>query len=47
MENYTVQYGDTLLLIAKNKLGNESRWLEIAQLNCSMNTFIISRSKNE
>jgi LysM repeat protein/outer membrane lipoprotein SlyB len=33
MEDYIVQYGDTLPLIAKNELGNEARWLEIAQLN--------------
>jgi LysM repeat protein len=33
MEEYIVQYGDTLPVIAKNELGNEARWLEIAQLN--------------
>jgi nucleoid-associated protein YgaU len=47
MDEYIVQYGDTLPVIAKNELGNEARWLEIAQLNCSMNTFISSWSKNE
>ena len=33
MENYIIQYGDTLKKIAKEKLGNEERWYEIAQLN--------------
>jgi hypothetical protein len=35
MEEYIVQYGDTLKTIAKEKIGNESRWYEIAQLNAS------------
>ncbi len=26
MENYVVQYGDTLKTIAKEKLGDELRW---------------------
>ena len=33
MENYVVQYGDTLPLIAKKELSNQDRWLEIARLN--------------
>lgn len=33
MEEYIVQYGDTLKTIAKQKLTDESRWFEIAQLN--------------
>ena len=33
MEDYVVQYGDTLPLIAKKELGNQDRWLEIARLN--------------
>lgn len=33
MENYVVQYGDTLPLIAKKELGSQDRWHEIAQLN--------------
>ena len=33
MENYIVQYSDTLETIAKKQLGNKSRWLEIAQMN--------------
>ncbi len=33
MEEYTVQYGDTLPIIAKKELGNEDRWFEIARLN--------------
>ena len=33
MEEYIVQYGDTLQIIARKKLGDEKRWTEIAQLN--------------
>jgi hypothetical protein len=35
MEEYIVQYGNTLKTIAKEKLNDESRWYEIAQLNAS------------
>ncbi len=33
MEEYTVQYGDTLKIIAAKKLGDQNRWQEIARLN--------------
>jgi len=33
MGKYIVQYGDTLISIAKEELGRESRWPEIARLN--------------
>ncbi len=33
MEDYVVQYEDTLKKIAEKKLGDENRWFEIAQLN--------------
>ena len=33
MDEYIVQYGDTLKTIAKEKLGDELRWYEVAQLN--------------
>lgn len=33
MEDYVVQYGDTLETIAEKKLGDKTRWYEIAQLN--------------
>lgn len=35
--DYTVQRGDSLARIAKNRLGAESRWQEIAALNPSVN----------
>ena len=33
MEEYIIQYGDTLKTIAKKYLGDEKRWFEIAQTN--------------
>jgi murein DD-endopeptidase MepM/ murein hydrolase activator NlpD len=33
VEDYIVQHGDTLPIIAEKKLGNKNRWFEIAQLN--------------
>ncbi len=33
MENYIVQYNDTLETIAEKRLNNKSRWQEIALLN--------------
>jgi len=33
MGKYIVRYGDTLISIAKEELGKESRWPEIARLN--------------
>lgn len=33
MEDYVVQYDETLETIAENKLGNKNRWFEIARLN--------------
>ena len=33
MEDYVVQYNDTLGTIAEKKLGNKNRWVEIAKLN--------------
>lgn len=33
MEDYIIQYGDTLEIIAEKQLGNKNRWYEIAQLN--------------
>ncbi len=38
MEEYIVQYGDTLENIAAKKFGNKNRWREIAQLNNLQNT---------
>ena len=48
MEEYVVQFGDTLSSIADKKLGNSNRWSEIARLNnlqSPYNLFIGQRLK--
>ena len=39
---YTVAAGDTLIHIARNELGNEKRWTEIAKLNNLSEPFALS-----
>ncbi len=43
---YTVAGGDTLIFIARNQLGNERRWTEIAKLNNLAEPFALRIGQN-
>jgi nucleoid-associated protein YgaU len=45
MEEYIVQYGDTLKTIGKEKLGDEQRWFEIVKLN-NFRVFLVGLASN-